>query len=115
MFSLGLLTHIVEEEPHVSLVHALAHTMPIDDHMKAVQSMAVDASSVKGLLDTMDVTSEFKGSIMDDASWNEIMLVQPHRVDYEVRPVLRTLYTLYTMYHTPIHLYTYTLYALYTP
>ena len=27
---LGLLTHIVEEEPHVSITHSLAHTIPVE-------------------------------------------------------------------------------------
>lgn len=85
MCSLGLLTHIVEEEPHESLVHALAHTIPVDDNIKAVQSSAVDATSLRELLDTMDVESEFgeDESIMDDPVWDKMMLVRPQKVDME--------------------------------
>lgn len=28
LYSLGLLTHLVEEQPHDSLAHAFAHTFP---------------------------------------------------------------------------------------
>jgi enoyl-CoA hydratase/carnithine racemase len=85
MYTLGLLTHIVEIEPQVTLIHALAHTMPVDDMTKAVQSSAVDASSIKDLLDTMDIESEFAEGdfLMDDPVWDRIMLVRPQKVDIE--------------------------------
>jgi len=82
MYDLGLITHIVESEPHVSLMHSIGHTLSPNDDLKAQQSAVVDISSVNSLLDTMNVftneelTSTMDG-IMDHASWDEIMLVNP--------------------------------------
>ena len=79
MRELGLLTHIVEEEPHVSLTHALAHTIPQDDYIKSEQTSAVDDKALAQLLDTMDVndiSDEVEG-MMDHELWDKMMLVKP--------------------------------------
>lgn len=55
MYELGLLTHVVEEEPQSSIMHAIGHTVGAVDDVKAVQMPGVDASGLSEILDMMHV------------------------------------------------------------
>jgi enoyl-CoA hydratase/carnithine racemase len=100
MFSLGLLTHIVEEEPHVSLADALAHTIPTlggdskergnrekendDDRadvMRGLNMPVVEVDAIKELLDTMHIESDI--DLASDETWDKFLLVPPSRSPLE--------------------------------
>jgi len=81
MFVLGLLTHIVEEQPHLTLADALAHTVPTDDDRKAVQSSAVDASALSDLLDSMHIYMQDDSmDVLSHPVWDKVMLVTPQPI-----------------------------------
>lgn len=88
MYCLGLLTHIVEEEPQNSLMHALGHTVGQRDEVKAVQTSGVDTSALSEMLDTMHILDDElvehpDGDIMKDPIWDKAFLVPP-KSDYSV-------------------------------
>eukprot|EP00600_Ochromonadales_sp_CCMP1393_P006605 CAMPEP_0174958028 /NCGR_PEP_ID=MMETSP0004_2-20121128/2400_1 /TAXON_ID=420556 /ORGANISM="Ochromonas sp., Strain CCMP1393" /LENGTH=352 /DNA_ID=CAMNT_0016206203 /DNA_START=188 /DNA_END=1246 /DNA_ORIENTATION=+ len=87
LYMLGLLTHIVEEEPHFTLADSLAHTFPDDDSSKWVQGSTVDPSSLETLLDAMhiympdeDAVGGAGKSLLSHPVWNQAMLVPPQPI-----------------------------------
>ena len=65
LYSLGLVTHIVEQRPHVHLCEALAHTVP---DRKITEEDGVSASTEKKIVFGDDES----GEIADDNSWPEL-------------------------------------------
>jgi len=65
LYSLGLVTHIVEQRPHVHLCEALAHTVP---DRKITEEDRVSVSAEKKIVFGDDES----GEIADDNSWPEL-------------------------------------------
>lgn len=84
MRCLGLLTHIVEDEPHNSLLHALGHTIDDTDDSKAFQAAPVDADMIEELLDIMDAENDHEQSVMDSDEWDKHMLVKPEPISEDI-------------------------------
>lgn len=87
LYMMGLLTHIVVEEPHVHLTDALAHTCPPDDQLKAQQSSLVDSGAVQQLLDSMHIYSGAEGEasaqeldVLAHPVWEKALLVSPQPI-----------------------------------
>jgi enoyl-CoA hydratase/carnithine racemase len=84
LFSMGLLTHLVEEEAQNSLTHALAETIanPAEDAQLNIPrdtGTVVRESSVAELLDTMHIESDL--DILSHSAWDKYILVPPGRWD----------------------------------
>lgn len=75
MYALGLVTHIVEEDPHDTIADAIAHTVPESLISKRVQMDSVDASCIPDILDTMHVGCDL--DVMSGEVWDRLMLVKP--------------------------------------
>eukprot|EP01036_Dinobryon_divergens_P028510 gene28510-37464_t len=88
MRGLGLVSYIVEDEPHFLLARALAESFSESDDIKSVQNHGIDGDCIPVLLETMDVNSEgfdlTESAIkqMDD-HFNELCLVKPIPVPVE--------------------------------
>jgi enoyl-CoA hydratase/carnithine racemase len=76
LYHLGMITHLVEEDPQSSFTHALAHTVPnrSEEHRGPVRG-----DTIEELLDTMSVESDL--DVMSHEAWNEFVLVPPGRWD----------------------------------
>lgn len=85
LYSLGLLTHIVELTPQESLGYALGHSFADDDEFKAVQSSGANAQSVKELLDVMNIYTPMENAdeLIEHEAWNQVMLVKPQQIPLE--------------------------------
>lgn len=83
LYSMGLLTHLVEEGAHDSLMQALAHTNPSSEDLgeMANQDAPTRAQSVAGLLDTMHIEEDL--DVLSHKVWNDFVLVPPGRWDTE--------------------------------
>ena len=83
LFSMGLLTHLVEEGAHDSLMQALAHTSPSSEDLGDMsnQDAPTRMQSVAGLLDTMHIECDM--DVLSHKAWNDFVLVPPGRWDTE--------------------------------
>ena len=85
LFGMGLLTHLVDDEAHVSLADALAHTIPTSTELENTPGVVVAEESLNELLNTMHVLDDldWKGEIdpMSHKMWDKLMLVPPNRED----------------------------------
>eukprot|EP01041_Mallomonas_annulata_P006127 gene6127-12405_t len=72
-FSLGLVTHLVEEEPHISLCNALAHTISPRALEKSTQTESVDIDALPDLIEALH--GEWDIDVLDDEMWNKVLLV----------------------------------------
>ncbi len=83
LYSMGLLTHLVEEGGHDSLMHSLAHTNPSAQDLTDMKNMdAVTRShSIKELLDIMHIEEQVDLDILAHPAWNDYVLVPPGRWD----------------------------------
>ena len=79
LYAMGLLSHIVEHDPQMSLADALAHTIPAEAETKRVQMTYVDMSAIPDLLDTMHVGSDVDP--FSDPIVNQLLLVPPQELD----------------------------------
>ena len=82
LYSLGMLTHLVEDEAHVSLADALAHTIP--GKAAAEKGIVVVEDSLEDLLSAMhvgddDVEDGGIGDPLQHEAWEKILLVPPNR------------------------------------
>lgn len=84
MRCLGLLTHIVEDEPHNALLHGLGHTIDDTDAFKAYQPKPVDVDMIDELLDIMDSENDHEMSVMDSPLWDKHMLVRPEPISEDI-------------------------------
>lgn len=75
LYSLGTISHLVEEEPSDSLLFALASsTAPFQiDNSKLTE--IVDSSSIDDLLDTMHVSEDM--DVLDHDLWTKMCIVAP--------------------------------------
>jgi hypothetical protein len=94
MFALGLISHIVEEAPHVSFCDALAHTIPSDgshgsgdyhhdqpELTRGLNAPVVEGSALQDLLDTMHIESDI--DLISDPAWDKYLLVPPSQTPIE--------------------------------
>lgn len=82
MFALNMITHLVEEDPHSSFTHALAHTVP---NRGEEYRGPVRGDTIEEILDTMSIEADF--NIMGHEAWNEYVLVPPGRWDTQEKEV----------------------------
>lgn len=82
MFALNMITHLVEEDPHSSFTHALAHTVP---NRAEEYRGPVRGDTIEEILDTMSVEDDL--NIMGHEAWNEYVLVPPGRWDTQEKEV----------------------------
>lgn len=78
LFYLGMLTHLVEDEAHVSLADALAHTIPNKQDWE--KGRVVIESALEDLLETMHIETDFDDPFEHEA-WVKLLLVPPNRED----------------------------------
>jgi len=82
LYSLGMLTHLVEDEAHVSLADALAHTIP--SKTAAEKGIVVVEDALEDLLSAMhvgddDVEDGGIGDPLQHEAWEKLLLVPPNR------------------------------------
>eukprot|EP01035_Chromulina_nebulosa_P019293 gene19293-25153_t len=90
LYNLDLITHIVENDPHVSFADALAHTIPDSYELKREQAAVVDEDSILGLLNDMDVNSH-DIEFYDEETANQFLTVPTveDRYNYQSSPDIR--------------------------
>lgn len=76
LYNLGIVTHLVEEDPYDNLSHAIAHTIP-DNALKHsdVQEPGTDITALEDLLSTMHVDSETNEDVLKHESWDKLLVV----------------------------------------
>lgn len=86
LFSLGLITHIVEDSPEDSLAFGLAHSWPAGPGTKQYQGEVVAKEAIEELLETMHICSDsvfregVNGDVMASPIWRRALLVPPIRL-----------------------------------
>lgn len=82
LYEMGLLTHLVLENPHFMLCDALGHS--IGSVSQAYQQLPSHPETLKELLDTMHVCDdEWLEDPMDDPYWDKFMLIKTDRISME--------------------------------
>ena len=84
MYAMGLLSHLVEEDPQSSLTNAMAHTLP--DRGAGEYKSPVRGDSIKELLDDMNVDCDL--DVFQSELWDQYLLVPPNRQDAQEKEVI---------------------------
>lgn len=79
MYSMGMISHLVEEDPQSSLTSAIAHTLP--DRGATEYRAPVRGDTISELLDDMNMDCDI--DVFKSDLWNEYMLVPPNRWDVQ--------------------------------
>jgi enoyl-CoA hydratase/carnithine racemase len=83
MYSMGLLSHLVEEDPQSSLTNAIAHTLP--DRGAGEFKSPVRGDTISELLEDMNMDCDL--DVFKSELWDRYLLVPPNRWDVKEKEV----------------------------
>jgi enoyl-CoA hydratase/carnithine racemase len=82
LYEMGLLTHLVMENPHFNYCNALGHS--IGSESQIYQNLPAHADAVQSTWDSMHVgDDEGQEDPLDDQAWDAIMLIKIQKVDMD--------------------------------